>query len=474
MRTVLPTASSSTSRPLALQVESVVATSEDSFFIAGWYLDAYAPLERLTAVSPEGLRYELIGRHVALTRAPSDRASERIWRATDARPIDVRAEFTLVAPSFEPAGWVVELVDLSGRSVQTSAPPVVREPASARNAILFGLPLAALPNQALMAEHVAPALQRVQRQAATRPDVVTVVTHGTPPLEPAVSIIVPLYGRIDFVEHQLAQFADDPDLTAADLVYVLDSPELAESLRDQADQLHRVYPTPFRVVTLAHNVGYAAANAVGVAHARGRLLLFLNSDVLPDRRGWLSAMQRFFDATPGIGALGPKLLYADETIQHAGMYFDKPSGTALAGAWQNVHYYKGLPRQLPAAMVSRPVPALTGACLMLDRQVYERVGGFQETYLQGDYEDSDLCLRLEQARLTRWYLAEVELYHLEGQSYPSELRGRMALYNRWLQTQLWDDAIERLMAHDWSPGALATQQVDVHSSPAAPQRPHAR
>jgi len=67
-------------------------------------------------------------------------------------------------------------------------------------------------------------------------------------------------------------------------------------------------------------------------------------------------------------------------------------------------------------------------------------------YVHGDYEDSDLCLRLIEAGYENWYLPEVELYHLEGQSYLSSERWLTSRYNAWLHTQLWNDQIEKAMA----------------------------
>ena len=64
--------------------------------------------------------------------------------------------------------------------------------------------------------------------------------------------------------------------------------------------------------------------------------------------------------------------------------------------------------------------------------------------MHGDYEDTDLCLRLMQAGRDNWYLADVELYHLEGQSYSAGIRQLTARYNRWLHTHLHGSVIERL------------------------------
>jgi GT2 family glycosyltransferase len=104
-----------------------------------------------------------------------------------------------------------------------------------------------------------------------------------------------------------------------------------------------------------------------------------------------------------------------------------------------------MPRDLPAANVARSVPGVTGACLMIDKELYERVGGFPEIYLQGDHEDSEICLRLIQEGYENWYVPEVELYHLESRSYNMDLRVRLALYNRWLHSQRWGDFIAEIM-----------------------------
>jgi GT2 family glycosyltransferase len=170
--------------------------------------------------------------------------------------------------------------------------------------------------------------------------------------------------------------------------------------------------------------------------------VLLNSDVIPDSPGWVSSLSHFYDATPSIGALGPKLLYEDGSLQHAGLYFDRGPDATL---WTNLHYFKGLDSDFAPANVTRPVPAVTGACLMIERALWDDVGGLNCAYVQGGYEDSDLCLRLLEAGRDNWYLPHVELHHLEDQSFPSEARRNATAYNTWLQTHLWGDRIERIM-----------------------------
>jgi GT2 family glycosyltransferase len=304
----------------------------------------------------------------------------------------------------------------------------------------------------LMERHVVPMMSRIQSRPEAAGAIDHVLQYGDAPDAPEVSVVVPIYTHIQHLEAQLAEFADDPAMQRADLVYVLDSPEQTEAMRHLASNLFPVYQLPFRVAVLERNSGFAEANNAGASVARGRLLLLLNSDVLPDRPGWLETMSRFYDATPDIGALAPKLIYEDDSIQHAGMYLYRPPGSSL---WIDAHYWKGLHRSFEAANVTRPVPAVSGACMMIERALYEELGGLSGHYVRGDYEDFDICLRLLERGRQSWYLSEVELYHLEGQSYSTDLRLPANSFNAWLHTQTWRATIEELMSGemgrpDWS------------------------
>ena len=177
---------------------------------------------------------------------------------------------------------------------------------------------------------------------------------------------------------------------------MLDSPEDEDELLEMASRLHPLYEVPFRVAILQRNAGFANANNAGAAIARAALLLLLNSDVLPDRPGWLERMVAFYDPTHDIGALGPKLLYEDDSIQHAGMYFHRPRGSRC-GRTRTTS--RALHRDFPEANVPRAVPVVSGACMMIARDLYEAMGGLHGGYVQGDYEDADICLRMMEAGL---------------------------------------------------------------------------
>lgn len=429
--------------PRGLAVDALLGIDASTYWIKGWARDADARITGLTAVSPEGAPGEFLDRTLRVARPDV----EQFYAGGAAGTGEERSGFVglveLPAPSRLGSGWVVELSDAVGQSIEVEAPLVVRDALQVRAAILTDFALARRPQDPARAALFEPALTRLQARLAAEVAVEDVREHGRAPSDPEVSVVVPLYGRIDFLEHQLTQFARDPAFAALDLIYVLDSPELAEPLERLAAEMHALTGVPFRVATLARNAGFSGANNAGAALARGRKLLLLNSDVLPDRPGWVETMSDFFDATSGIGALAPKLLYEDDSLQHAGMYFLRAPGSTI---WENMHYFKGLSRTTAAANVARPVPAVTGACLMIERERYEQLGGLRGQFVQGDYEDSDLCLRLRESGLASWYLPDAELYHLEAQSYPTELRRTTSAYNTWLQSHLWSDEIDALMA----------------------------
>jgi GT2 family glycosyltransferase len=462
LRERLPRDADAADQPHAIEVEAILAIDANAFYLHGSTRDQREGLLRLTAVSPEGGRTDVLTRAYFSRRPSLDQPFGSGVRSLLSEGWDFFVFFETTVPSALSDGWVVEMANRTGSAVETSAPAVVRDFHAARDILLGDLAREPLPFEDLLPNHISPALSRLQERHQATVQVDVVEQFGTPNETPDISIVVPLSGRIDFLEHQLAQFVHDPELLQADLIYVLDSLELAASLRHTAAHLSRLYRFPFRVVTLTQSGGYSTVNNVGASFARGRLLLLLNSDVFPDRQGWLRALRAFYDRTPRIGALAPKLLFEDGSIQHAGLSFFREAHTRL---WSVEHEYKGLHRRLPAANVARPVPAVSAACLLVDKGVFDRLGGLQEIYVQGGYEDSDFCLRLLEAGYENWYLPDVELYHLEGQSYSSPLRQQAGRYNQWLHHRLWNERIETLVTAGIGPSALSLANSSTATGP---------
>jgi GT2 family glycosyltransferase len=432
-------------QPRGLAVESIMAIDDRSFYIEGWVRDEEAEIVRLTAVSPEGDRAELAQNLYRFARADVTNyfSGGVLSRQDPTEKAGFLSFLEFESPSFLSSGWILEMENAEGIEIEAEGPTVLRDAGATRSRVLADSGRDRVPDDELMEHHVMPALNRIQERVEEAIKIESVTDFGTPPASPTVSVVIPLYRRIDLIEQQLAEFVQDAEMFETELIYVLDSPEQKDELLFLASRLYPVYRVPIRIAVLQSNVGFAGANNAGASIARGRILLLMNSDVLPDRPGWLGELTRFYDATPNVGALAPKLLYEDGSIQNAGMYFYRQPGMTL---WTDAHYYRGLHRDFPPANIPRKVPLVSGACVMISSALYKELGGLQGVYVQGDYEDSDLCMRLMKMGLDNWYYPQAEVFHLEALSYAPSQRLPANRYNAWLHTHLWKDEIERLVA----------------------------
>lgn len=184
---------------------------------------------------------------------------------------------------------------------------------------------------------------------------------------------------------------------------------------------------PCHVHRWAHPFNYSALNNFGVAASKGEQLLFLNNDVEVINRDWLTAMLEYAQRDD-VGAVGAKLLYTDGTIQHAGV--------VLTAGGIGLHAFRHTAREVPGvprlADVPRNCSAVTGACMMVPRRVFEELGGFDEQ-LRVVLNDVDLCLRIREKNYQVVYTPHALLYHHEGASrgrhHPSSDEQRFA--ERW-------------------------------------------
>ena len=277
---------------------------------------------------------------------------------------------------------------------------------------------------------------------------VFVASYGELARAPMVSVIVPLYGRFDLMEYQLSQFALDQDFQCNDLIYVIDDPRIFEDVRASCEDLYEIFRVPFRVVYSGENQGFAAANNLGVHFAKAEKLLLLNSDVMPRVPGWLTSLAEIYDSLDDAAALAPLLIFGDGTIQDCGIEFEPHS--QFPELWVNSHPLKGLPAGLAnLGDDPRSVPAVTGACMMIDRNRYEELGGLDERYLLGDFEDSDLCLKGVREGYQNYLAPSVSLYHLGRKSQSLvedfEWKNRVTLFNCWQHSERWGGDVEELM-----------------------------
>ncbi|WP_025662029.1 glycosyltransferase family 2 protein [Rhizobium sp. IBUN] len=326
--------------------------------------------------------------------------------------------------------------------------PQAFEAAMQRNHVLRAVPPQHAVDRAFRTI-LAPALQTVEARLGKTIEVDRTKDYGTPKRAPLVSIVVPLYRVLDFLRFQLSGMATDPWLAEnAEIIYVLDSPEIQDETEHLLGGLHLLHGLAMTFVVMNRNGGYARACNAGARFARGAILVMLNSDVVPSAPGWLQVLSRPLLERPKLGAIGPKLIFEDGSLQHAGLYF----GRDQRGIWLNHHFHKGMPRDYAPAQHAREVPGVTGACLVSRRDTYESVGGYTEDYVIGDYEDSDLCLKIRRLGLQIVYEPAACLYHFERRSIRRSqdyMRGVASQYNSWLHTQRWDDDITELMANQF-------------------------
>lgn len=273
---------------------------------------------------------------------------------------------------------------------------------------------------------------------------------GTPPDAPTISLIIPLYARWDFIEHQLLSFARDRRLLdTTEIIYVVDDPRILTAISNEVENLYRMYEVPFKVVWGHRNRGFSGANNLGVSISRGRQVLLLNSDAFPMGPGWANRLSDLLDANPEFGLLGARLLNPEGGMQHAGMVFFYSSSWQV---WLNKHPLAGLAPDLdnvPSGVEVVDKPAVTGACVIMTRALFDELGGLDEGYLIGDFEDSDLCLKVIEHGLSIGYVPGVELVHLERQSFSAlgdtSFRTLVVRFNAWRHTQRWSAQIETVM-----------------------------
>lgn len=422
--------------PVTAAIDLLVADGAGGVFIKGWVRDPHQ------LVAAAGLRF---GDQAAL---PVD----AVWLRFPRPDIDKLykgkpAAFGFVAHIADAGrqrGQAVFSLELgSGGSLDLMVRPTTGSAVELRDAVLGGVPTERLTTEAI-ARVIGPAAVPLHRQhlaSRTEPDVVHL---GDRPLRPRYSLIVPLYRNLDYLRFQIGAFATDPEMARSELIFVLDSPEQRADLVHFLSGLHQLYQLPMTIVIMSANFGYAAANNAGAALARGDYLVLLNSDVVPEGPGWLAHLSAPLRRSRKVLASGARLLFDDQSLQHAGMRFTRDAG----GHWLNLHYYKGAPRDFAPALKTRKVPAVTGAALLVRRAAFAEVGGFTEDYIIGDYEDSDLCLKLRALGGEIVYCPDAVLYHFERKSikrHAGYQRSVAGLYNRWLAAQRWDSAMRDLM-----------------------------
>ena len=263
----------------------------------------------------------------------------------------------------------------------------------------------------------APGLFRIRRKITGRPLVSLVIPTAGKPRE--------VRGRsFDLLAQAIRSVVERTAWPEWELIVVGDAAGLQPStLAALEGTLHRVLALPSEGA-----FNFSRKINVGVAASRGSHVLLFNDDLEVVDRDWMTAMLEY-SQDPAIGAVGPQLLYPDGRLQHVGMIMGVAGIAAHA-----FHQHPGTtPGYFGSVIGPRNYSAVTAACMMSRREVFDRVGGFDEAF-PIDFNDVDYCLRVRRAGYRIVYTPYARLYHHESASFGARQQdpaGAEEMRRRW-------------------------------------------
>lgn len=165
-----------------------------------------------------------------------------------------------------------------------------------------------------------------------------------------------------------------------------------------------------KIVKWEGNFNYSAINNFGVNYAKGEFILLLNNDVEIINGSCLEEMLMFAQRKD-VGAVGAKLYYSDDTVQHAGVIL----GLGGTAGHAHKHFGRSHPGYMARASIAQNLSACTAACLMMRRDVFDEVGGLDESF-EVAFNDVDLCMKIRKKGYLVVFTPYAELYHYESKS----------------------------------------------------------
>ena len=167
---------------------------------------------------------------------------------------------------------------------------------------------------------------------------------------------------------------------------------------------------PIRVIQWKESFHFSAINNFGVPETRGEYLLLLNNDIEVITPRWMEEMLMFAQRED-VGAVGAKLYYPDDTVQHAGVII----GLGGVAAHSHLAFPKAAHGYMNRLRVAQNLSAVTAACLLMRRSVYEEIGGMDMGY-QVAFNDADFCMRIRSKGYLIVFTPFAELIHDESKS----------------------------------------------------------
>jgi len=277
---------------------------------------------------------------------------------------------------------------------------------------------------------------------------------------PSFSFVTVLFGTLDPMLFQPAQFRQC-GIRVGEWVYVCNSPEDGEAALRLGKLLFDLEELQnLTVIVMQDNVGFAVANNVGVANAMSDRINLINPDIYPLGGSAELLSNTLKSEIPHNALQGGLLFYDQDTLMHAGMYFEKEIcfstrgysdrsdliGSGRISLASVEHFDKGMPFLDGCANEPWSVPAVTGAYMRFNRIDFERINGFSEEFIFTHWEDADLCIRWSENIGKVEVNPGIRLLHLEGQgSGKNELETHLRWYvNRVIFSTKHKEVLDRL------------------------------
>ena len=241
---------------------------------------------------------------------------------------------------------------------------------------------------------------------------------------PKISIVIPNKDHVEDLERCITSILERSTYDNFEILVVENNSE-TDAIQDYYAKLRQT--DKVKVLTYFGEFNYSAVNNFGVSQAEGEYILLLNNDTQVITANWMEELLMYAQRED-VGAVGAKLYYADNTIQHAGVIL----GLGAHRTAGHCHYKQA--RQNLGYMgrlcYAQNLSAVTGACLMVKKSLYDELGGLDESF-EISLNDVDFCLRLREKGLLNVFTPFAELYHFESISRGLDDQGEKAQrYNR--------------------------------------------
>ncbi|MEZ5952952.1 MAG: glycoside hydrolase family 99-like domain-containing protein [Hyphomonas sp.] len=253
--------------------------------------------------------------------------------------------------------------------------------------------------------------------------------HFATPAKCDTTIVIPVYNNLKYTLECLSALSAAGGLRNAEVIVIDDA---------SSDRTQAILPLiqGVRYIRNEKNLGFLLTCNKAARGAKGDFLIFLNNDTQV-RKGWLAPLIDMLKSDPTVGAVAPKLLFADGRLQEAGATIDPEGHAELIGLFEDPDD--------PRYNYSRDVDYASGACLTVRTETFDILGGFDTTFAPAYCEDADLCFRIRKGGQRIVYVPESEVVHhlsVTSNSVEPTYKNRLAIRNQQRLVERWSEQLE--------------------------------